>query len=191
MKLKFEPNKISFDEAGFRNEIFGIVRRGLDKFEEDYLQQMADIIDDVDTAHYFKDVVKSMLKHIGEEIVGGVITYVAGFDAGGDPADTMKAYVIAYGMGSKGKTGVPITAGPPGRKVWDSWLDGYKVSDGWYPGSRVAGTTGPEMPETWNHAGINFVEEATKIMRVHFIDMLEDVFSALPPNIVSKHIKVG
>lgn len=181
MKLKFEPNKISFDENGFRNEIFGIVRRKLDDFEQDYLQQMADIIDDVDTKGYFKSVVKSMLKHIGEEITGGVITYIAGFDAAGDPADTMKAYVVAFGMGSKGKTGIPVTAGPPGRQVWDSWLDG-----------QISSTQQEHtLPASWNHAGIDFVAEASKIMRIHFIDMLNDVFDAMPANIVSKHIKVG
>lgn len=181
MKLTFVPNKISFDEAGLRNEIFAIIRKHLDSFEKEYLEQMAEIIDDVDTKGYFKTVVKSMLKHIGEEIAGGIITYIAGVDTGGDPADTMKAYVIAYGMGSRGKTGVPVTAGPPGRKVWDSWLDGPITST----------QREHRLPDSWNHAGIDFVKEASKIMRVHFIDMLNDIIDALPANIVSKHIHVG
>ena len=179
MKIEYKPAKITFDQAGFENEIFGIVRGVLDEFEKEYLEKMAEIIDHVDTKRYFKTVVKDYLKHIEEEVSNGVITYVAGFDAGGNVADTMKAYVIAYGMGSKGKTGIPIKAGPPGRIVWNNMLDAQVPSE----------QEEHLMPKSWNHAGIDFVHDATEEMRKHFNDMLEDIASKIPSNIIAKHIR--
>lgn len=187
MKLKFEPNKISFDENGFRNELLGYVRKGLDEFEPRYIDIMRDKIMKFDhTPQYFREVVSMGLKHIEEELVGGVLTYIAGFDEGSaQPFDLMKAYVVARGMGSEGGTGVPIYAGPNGRMVYDNTLDGQHPSN--IPGA------GWKMPPTWNHPGIDFVAETNNDQRVRneFIKTLEMVCRDLPLNIVSKHIKVG
>ena len=190
MKLKFEPNKISFDEAGFRNELMGYIRNGMDSFEKRYLEIMSDKIMKFDhTPEYFKEVVSSELKHIEEILTDGVLTYVAGFDqASSNPFDLMKAYVVAFGMGSEGRPGGQdraIYAGPHGRMVYDNTLDGQHPSN--IPGE------GWPMPKTWNHPGIDFVVETNNdpLVQTEFVKTFEMVCRNLPVNIVSKHIKVG
>jgi len=187
MKLKFEPNKISFDEAGFRNELMGYIRAGMDSFEKRYLEIMSDKIMKFEhTQYYFKTVVSNELKHIEEILTDGVLTYIAGFDAASaDHFDLMKAYVIAFGMGSLGKTGKPIHAGPQGRMVYDDMLSGQHPSEipgeGWF------------MPDSWNHPGMDFVTATNNdpLVQTEFIKTFEMVCKNLPLNIVSKHIKVG
>lgn len=185
MKLKFEPNKISFDETGFRNELMGYIRNGMDSFEKRYLDIMGDKIRKFPhTKEYFRSVVAASLEHIREEMVGGVLTYIAGFNEGtADPYDLMKAYVIARGMGSKGVNKTPVHAGPPGRLVYDSYLDSYGPSN----------QEDHDLPETWNHPGFDFVAETNNdpLVQTEFRKTLEQICRDLPVNIVSKYIKVG
>lgn len=185
MNIRFEPNKISFDEAGFRNEILTYVRGELDLFEKEYLDVMGDIIRKFPhTKEYFRQVVAASLEHIKEDLVGGVLTYVAGFNEDeADPFDLMKAYVIARGMGSEGINNTPVYAGPNGRLVYGDYLDEYHPS-------KIQGD-GYTLPESWNHPGIDFVAETNARVKSAFFAMLRRICSDLPLDIVSKHIRVG
>lgn len=176
MKLTFVPNKISFDEAGCRNEVLGYVRAEMDVFEKEYLDAMGDIIYRFPhTKLYFRQVVRASLEHIREELVDGALTYIAGFnEAAADQYDVVKAYVIAKGMD-------PIQAGPQGRIVYGNDLDEQHPSRVKYP---------HPLP-TWKHPGIDFVGEANKAVQGNFKNMLFNICAKLPGDIVSKHIHVG
>ena len=182
MKIKFEANTFTFDTRAFIRDVEKICKKHLSDFEKEYLEAMGKVIDDVDTKGDFKKAVKGLLKHLSTEVVDGVITYTAGVDLdNASEGDTMKAYVIAYGMGLYGRDAVPVFAGPPGRMVWDNSLSGQHSSTKEFK----------ILPESWNHYGKDFVAYATDTMRVHFNDMLSDTYDEIVALNLSNYIKVG
>ena len=186
MRITFEPNKLTFDEKGFQDELLKYVQDEMDIFEKRYLDVMGDIIQKFPhTKKFFRETVAMALKHIETDLVGGVLTYVAGFNENNaDPFDLLKAYVIALGMGDQAVGGgEPIYAGPNGRMVYDNYLEGQHPS-------RIPGV-GWQMPPTWNHPGIDYVTETNNAVRSEFYAMLRNICSKLPDDIIAKHIKVG
>lgn len=182
MNIRFEPNKIGFNAAGFQAEILRLITRDLDNFADIIIDEMRKEIDLTDTKGYFKEVVKGQLKVLSRNMAGAVITYLIGYPEDEVSfGDWMKAHVIAEGMGSLGKTGVPVHAGPPGRLVWDNMLDNT------IPSTQQA----HDLPDTWNHAGRPFVENAMRACKVFLPDILEGFVMNLPRDIVSRFIVSG
>lgn len=91
----------------------------------------------------------------------------------------VRAMVIADGAGSSGSTGVPITAGPPGRSVWDDDLAGKHPS-------KAKSTY--KLPDGFNQKGNQFVENSLKRMRPHFKRILNSAMGTLPD--LSKYVVV-
>ena len=94
--------------------------------------------------------------------------------------DFIKAMVVAYGAGSAVGS-PPIHAGPAGREVWDGNLDFKRPSKA---------ETEYDLPEKFNQEGNHFVENAMRIMRKHFDDVLDSASAALPDGYFYRAVKV-
>lgn len=192
VKVEFKPNKISFDEAGFRSEIRTYVRFALDEAEEEYIKLMREGVDETVTApNEWLDGIKESIRHLETIMEGDIITYVTGVSSPEGSAAWMRAMVVAYGMGELGLNGNMIFAGPYGRSVWDNDLAGKTTSKV----TRVheIPTDDEESPgyKTWYHAGSWFIQNATANMRVRYNDTMQAALEVLPADIVSRHIIVS
>lgn len=93
----------------------------------------------------------------------------------------VKAMLIMYGSGvNSAFGGTPIYAGPPGRMVWDSDLDGKIPSE----------QDLHQLPESWNHIGNDARNETMKEMRKFFDDMLNEAYRMINGEFFRKHIRV-
>lgn len=183
LQISFKPNKISFDEGGFRNEVRAYVRLALDKAEEKYIELMQQAVDETVTApQHWLGGIKDSIRHLETLLEGDVITYVTGVSSAEGSAAWMRAMVVAYGMGKLGLNGNAIYAGPEGREVWDNDLAGRTSS-------KIKESV--EIPESWYHAGSWFIQNATTMMRTIYADTLQDALDVLPADIVSRHIIVS
>lgn len=183
VKIEFKPTKISFDEAGFKNELRSYVRIALDHAEEEYIKLMQEAVDETVTApKHWLEGIKDSIRHLETLLEGDIITYVVGVSSAEGSAAWMRAMVVAYGIGKLGLNGNAIYAGPAGREVWDNDLAGKTTS-------RVQNTH--EIPPTWYHAGSWFIQNATSNMRVIYNDVMQEALQALPADIVSRHIIVS
>ena len=183
VKVEFKPNKISFDEAGFRNEVRSYVRIALDEVEEEYIKLMREAVDETVTApKHWLEGIKDSIRHLETFLEGDVITYVTGVSSAEGSAAWMRAMVVAYGMGKLGLNGNAIYAGPAGREVWDNDLAEKTTS-------KVQNTH--ELPPSWYHAGSWFIQNATANMRVRYNDTMQAALQVLPADIVSRHIIVS
>lgn len=98
-----------------------------------------------------------------------------------DRADEVRAMVVEAGSGSAAG-GKPITAGPNGRSVWNSELDGKHPS-------RAKSVY--KLPAEFNQKGNLFVENAMRMMQTEFGTMTETVFAATPDSIYYGNVKVA
>lgn len=180
----FTPYKIEIDYTGLYIEIGRYVRLALGEVEKEYLKQMADEIDKSShSPERFHKAVKAGLKHIEMQIVDSVMTLVCGFDvAGSSLGDTIKARVVNTGMGNKADGGGrAVYAGPKGRAVWDRGLNVQFPSNQFFH----------RLPDSWNHPGEHFVENATKLMEPLANDIAQAVFdAAIPKDILHRHVTV-
>lgn len=97
-----------------------------------------------------------------------------------DKADEVRAMVVEAGSGST-VGGKPITAGPNGRSVWNSELDGKHPS-------RAKSVY--KLPAEFNQKGNKFIENAMRMMQTEFGTMTETVFAATPDGIYYGNVKV-
>lgn len=182
MKIEFRPTKITVDSSKLIPLIRPYLELAASKVEDKYLELMGQGIDETSTAPQgWRDSIKADLKHIDSIVTNTVVEYICGLDYEQGTAAWMKAMVIAYGMGKLGLIGQTIYAGPKGRMVWDSNLDGKIPS---------AVETEHEIPQTWYHAGGWFLQNATIKMGTLFKDIAEDALSAIPKNIIRTCITV-
>ena len=97
-----------------------------------------------------------------------------------DKADETRAMVVEAGSGSAAG-GKRITAGPTGREVWNSELDGKHPS-------RAKSVY--KLPAEFNQKGNKFVENAIHMMRTEFGIMAEAVFATTPDSTYYGNVKV-
>lgn len=95
-------------------------------------------------------------------------------------SDEVHAMVIEAGSGSAAG-GKPITAGPNGRSVWNSELDGKHPS-------RAKSVY--KLPAGFNQKGNEFVENAMRMMQTEFGMMTENVFASTPDSAYYGNVKV-
>jgi len=91
----------------------------------------------------------------------------------------IRAMVVAYGSGSE--AGGEAIHTKPGELVWDGDLESKGLSDAksWYL-----------LPEGFNQAGNEFVENSMKIMRAHFKSILESSFAKIPQDVFWRNVHV-
>lgn len=182
MNIVFKPTEIELDTTKLLQAMSPYIALGASRAEEKFLEFMGIGIDETSTApHGWRDSVKADLKHIETIITSNSIQYVCGLDYGEGTAAWMKAMVIGYGMGIKGLSGQRIMAGPEGRIVWDGNLDAQIPSKVKYQ---------HEIPQSWYHAGGQFLQNATSKMQTLFADIVEDALSTMPRNIILSCITV-
>ena len=97
-----------------------------------------------------------------------------------DKADEVRAMLVEAGSGSAAG-GKPITAGPNGRSVWNSELDGKHPS-------RAKSVY--KLPAEFNQKGNKFVENAIRMMQTEFGTITETVFATTPDSAYYGNVKV-
>ena len=97
-----------------------------------------------------------------------------------DKADEVRAMVVEAGSGSAAG-GKPITAGPNGRSVWNSELDGKHPS-------RAKSVY--KLPAQFNQKGNHFVENAIRMTKTTFGTMTEEAFATTPDSAYYGNVKV-
>lgn len=180
--IQFVPYRIFFDIPKLMTAIAPYVTRALDSAEDQLIEEMQRTIDEISSApRPWRDELKGELRHIETVIKNDIITYVTGvqYEVGG--SDWMRAMVIGHGMGKLGLNHYTIFAGPKGRMVWDGELRS-KIP------SRVE--TKQPIPNSWNHAGKDFVDNAMRNLEVLYKDICEDAFTSIPASVFSSCIQV-
>lgn len=168
--------------AGVKNSMMPYIRAALDVAEDRLIEIIKEEIDLVSgSPHEWRDILKAHIKHIREEITGDVLRYQIGPGYSEDPenASWMRAMVIAFGNAR------PVYVGPLGAEVWDNDLWSRKSSEVEPREERQ------EIPETWYHEGRNYIENAIKIMRKEFADIIISELSNMPASVFSSNIKVS
>lgn len=100
----------------------------------------------------------------------------------GDDADGARAMVVGYGSGDRAAGGgQPITAGPPGRSVWDADLAGKHPSR--------ARSVYP-LPGAFNQEGNRFVADALRRLRTQFAGRVQLSFALLPGVVFHGKVRV-
>lgn len=97
-----------------------------------------------------------------------------------DKADMVRAMVVEAGSG-RGARGKAITAGPTGRSVWNSELDGKHPS-------RAKSVY--KLPAEFNQTGNRFVENAMRMMQTEFGAITEIAFSTTPDSVYYGNVTV-
>ena len=97
-----------------------------------------------------------------------------------DKADEVRAMLVEAGSGSAAG-GKSITAGPNGRSVWNSELDGKHPS-------RAKSVY--KLPAEFNQKGNKFVENAMRMMQTEFGTITETVFATTPDSAYYGNVKV-
>ena len=97
-----------------------------------------------------------------------------------DKADEVRAMVVEAGSGSA-VGGKPITAGPNGRSVWNSKLDGKHPS-------RAKSVY--KLPAQFNQKGNHFIENAIRMTKTTFGTMTEAAFATTPDSAYYGNVKV-
>ena len=97
-----------------------------------------------------------------------------------DKADETRAMVVETGSGSAAG-GKPITAGPTGREVWNSELDGKHQSQA---------KSVYKLPSEFNQKGNSFIENSMRMMQTEFGVISETVFATTPDSTYYGNVKV-
>lgn len=96
-----------------------------------------------------------------------------------DKADETRAMVVEAGSGSAAG-GKSITAGPAGREVWNSELDGKHPSQA---------KSVYKLPAEFNQKGNSFIENAMRMMQTEFGIITEAVFATTPDSTYYGNVK--
>lgn len=124
--------------------------------------------------------VRDSLKVVEEMITDDYLEAKVGFDANATYTSFIKAMLISEGAGSAAG-GSPIQAGPTGRAVWDNDLSGKHPS---------RAQTTYDLPAGFNQPGNHFVENAVRLMRVHFDDVISNAVDAIPDSVFASAVTV-
>lgn len=132
----------------------------------------------------WRNEISGMLKEVYREITDSTI------EVGVGQPDSLerscqyvfvRAMIIAEGSGSA-VGGSPITAGPPGRTVWNNDLSSQHASNA---------KSEYTLPAAFNQRGNHFVDNAVKRMQKHFSDVLNDASSSLPDSVFYGNVIVS
>lgn len=131
----------------------------------------------------WRQMMRDRLEVVNETVTDEYIEAKVGLDTNMLFVDFVKAMIIAYGSGSRVGNG-SIEAGPTGRIVWDDNVDGQKPSEA--QGNWL-------LPDEFNQRGNHFIENAVKLMRKHFNDVLNEAAATLPSSVFysNLHIRGG
>ena len=184
--MKTELNTLSL-ASGFTNEIKQHFMRAFAQAEDELLDIMEREI--MQTVHgngpgkpSWREDMREKLEVVEEMICDAYLEAKVGLDENMALTELIKAMIIADGAGSAGESGQCMVAGPPGRSVWDDDISGQHPS-------RVQSTY--MLPPGFNQSGNNFVENAMKIMRLRFRDILDGALKSLSDSSISKYVIVS
>lgn len=109
------------------------------------------------------------LEHIATAVTDDSISMDFGYSPS-DKADEVRAMVVEAGSGSAAG-GDAIHAGPTGRSVWNDELSGRRPS---------RAKSEYMLPDAFNQAGNEFVENALRMAQTEFGDIIETAFANVP-----------
>lgn len=92
----------------------------------------------------------------------------------------IRAMLVAYGSGSE--AGGEAIRSRPGELVWDEDLREAQPS---------RALTEYYLPDAFNQTGNDFIANAMKLMRTHFMNLLEGASAKLPKGLFSSHVRTG
>lgn len=131
----------------------------------------------------WRSQISNMLRETYRDITESYMEVAVGLP---DNLDSIAKYIFVRAMiiteGSGSAVGnAPITAGPYGRSVWNDSLTGKNPSS-----SMIT----YKLPSEFNQKGNHFIENAVKLMRKEFRDILDEATDNIPSDIVAKHTLV-
>lgn len=124
----------------------------------------------------WRNSLRQMVRVISTQYLLQCIESEVGLDESIGLSNYVRAKLIAFGGGSAGPSGAPITAGPPGRSVWDDDLSGK------HPSSALSQYA---LPAGFNQPGNEFVANAMKRMQVKFSEIMQRTLRSLSADMMS------
>lgn len=129
----------------------------------------------------WRDHMERNIGLVATAITVDAISIDVGYDADGK-SDEVRAMIVAHGSGDKADGGgSPITAGPPGRSVWDGDVSGKHPS-------KAKSTY--DLPDAFNQQGNQFVEDAMRRMQTQFGDAIDQAFVGMPDSVIYTKVRV-
>ena len=182
--MKQVCNRISLDEAALMAALREEAKDALEREGQRLLSHMQREV--INTTHGGApgkpDWRKEIARNLGKTAVAVTDDSVS-MDFGyspSDKADEVRAMLVEAGSGSAAGD-KPITAGPNGRSVWNSELDGKHPS-------RAKSVY--KLPAEFNQKGNKFVENAIRMMQTEFGTITETVFATTPDSAYYGNVKV-
>lgn len=161
--------QLKFDKGVLRKTLEDGFMEALEEFEELLIEEMRRIIDR-DGGHTgkaeWREKVKSDLRNLSKGVVGTVIQRETGLPYSGDAndAESMRAFVVAYGTGFNAKGGGSPMTTKPGEMVWDTDLASKHMSE-------ASGVW--NLPDSWNRPYTDFIDVAVRNLRVEYIRFID------------------
>lgn len=161
--------RLEFDKMLFRQVLEDGFMDALEEFEEILIDEMRRIIDRdggrTGKAEW-REKVKADLRNISKGVTGSVLQREIGLPYSGDAndAESMRAFVIAYGTGFNAKGGGNAMTTKPGQLVWDSELESKHMSE-------AKGVW--NLPDSWNRPYTDFIDVAVRNLRVEYIRFID------------------
>lgn len=161
--------QLVFDKKAFQQILFDGFMEALEEFENLLIEEMRRIIDRdggrTGKAEW-REKVKSDLRNLSKGVTGTLIQRELGLPYSGDEndAESMRAFVIAYGTGFNAKGGGSPMTTKPGEMVWDTDLANKHMSE-------ASGVW--NLPDSWNRPYTDFIDVAVRNMRVEYIRFID------------------
>lgn len=181
-------NSFSYNSAACMNEVQSILKTLVEKYAGLFVDIFKKNIEEGTSLGPGKPQWRQELtKHIQEQafnISSSIIEAEIGFPENLYSMSYglfMKAMLVMYGSGIHGLYPKRITAGPPGRLVWDSDLN-YQV-----PSLQDA----HDLPLTWNHIGNDALNETLKDMAKYFDDLLNEAYRSIDASLFRRYVSVS
>lgn len=182
--MKQSCNRISLDEAALMAALREEAKDALEREGQRLLSHMQHEV--INTTHggasgkpdWRKEIVRNLDK-TAVAVTDDSVSMDFGYSPS-DKADEVRAMLVEAGSGSAAG-GKPITAGPNGRSVWNSELDGKHPS-------RAKSVY--KLPAEFNQKGNKFVENAMRMMQTEFGTITETVFATTPDSAYYGNVKV-
>lgn len=190
LKNAFKPAQIYIDESGLIAAIKNHYIKAMEKAEDKLISIMRK---EVKKTTYGKSPGKpkwrkeiaSLLQEVYREVADDYIEFGVGISDHLAFNTIVKAMIIGYGSGfmaygsaTGGYSSGSITAGPTGRLVWNSDMDGKHPSKA---------KTIYEIPQ-FNQEGNHFIYNSMILVRKHFDDVLSDASNTLKDSVFYKHV---
>ena len=161
--------RLEFDKAVFHKTLEAGFMEALEEFEELLIEEMRRIIDR-DGGHTgkaeWREKIKADLRNLSQGVTGTLLQREVGLPYSGDEndAESMRAFVVAYGTGFNAKGGgAPMTT-KPGQMVWDTDLASKHMSEA---------TATWNLPDSWNRPYTDFIDVAVRNLRVEYIRFID------------------